>query len=77
MAITGTFGNFCVILSPRYKKGKKYSWGKKQLTCSCQITIKRDKSILHTITLCYISDWFCDHFPSLCVVTGNGLLPTI
>ena len=53
-------------------KGKKYSWGKKQLTCSCQITIKRDKSILHTITLCYISDWFCYHFPSLCVVTGNG-----
>ena len=51
---------------------KKYSGGKKQLTCSCQVTIKRDKSILHTITLCYISDWFCDHFPSLCVVTGNG-----
>ena len=38
-------------------------WGsKKQLTCSCQITIKEIKAFCTPLHFCYISDWFYYHF---------------
>ena len=47
-------------------------WGsKKQLTCSCQITIKEIKAFRTTLlTLCFVSDWYSYHF--LILWGGNG-----